>query len=83
MLTVLEPPSTGVVASSCSAGTMHAHTGAHVVEIVDGELVVTPLGARARPLLRWASGIEASWLDGPCSCGSELPGLEVPGVATG
>ena len=27
-LMVLEPPATGVVASSCSAGTMHAHTGA-------------------------------------------------------
>jgi hypothetical protein len=77
VLTVLEPPATGVVASSCGAGTMHAHTGAHVVEIVDGKLVITPLGARARPLLRWASGIEARWLDEPCSCGSELPGLDL------
>lgn len=76
-LTVLEPAETGVVASSCSVGTMHAHARSHVVEIVDGELVVTPLGARAMPLLRWAAGIEAAWLGKPCSCGSELPGIVV------
>jgi hypothetical protein len=76
-LTVLEPAQTGVVASSCSVGTMHAHTRSHVVEMVDGELVVTPLGARAMPLLRWATRIEAAWLGEPCSCGSELPGILV------
>ena len=49
----------------------------------DGELVLTPLGARARPLLRWASGIEARWLDEPCPCGSDLPALELPGAPDG
>jgi hypothetical protein len=82
-LTVLDHPATGVIASSCSSGTLHAHTGAHVVEISGGELVLTPLGARARPLLRWASGIEASWLDEPCPCGSELPGLQPAGAPPG
>ena len=77
-LTVLEPAETGVVASSCSLGTMHAHTRSHVVEVVDGELVVTPLGARAVPLLRWATGIAAAWLEEPCPCGSGLPGILVP-----
>ena len=66
-LTVLELPETGVVASSCAAGTMHAHTRSHVVEIVDGALVVTPLGARGKPLLRWATRIEAAWLGERCT----------------
>ena len=83
VLKVLDLPATGVVASACSAGTMHAHTGAHVVEIVDGSLVLTPLGARARPLLRFASGIEARLLEAPCSCGSELPTLELVGAPPG
>ena len=77
VLTVLDPGETGVLASSCGVGTMHAHTRSHVVEVVDGELVVTPLGARARPLLRWATGIETAWLGEPCRCGSELPGIVV------
>jgi len=77
-LTVLELPETGVVASSCAAGTMHAHTRSHVVEIVDGALVVTPLGARGKPLLRWATRIEAAWLGERCTCGSDLPGIVVP-----
>jgi hypothetical protein len=39
---------------------------------------VTPLGARAVPLLRWATGIAAAWLEEPCPCGSGLPGILVP-----
>jgi hypothetical protein len=74
-LIVLGYAETGVVASSCTAGTMHAHTRSHVVEIVDGELVVTPLGARALPLLRWSTGTKATWLAEPCPCGTALPGL--------
>ena len=77
-LTVLERGETGVIASSCSAGTMHAHTRFHTVEILDGELVVTPLGARGKPLLRWATGIDATWLGERCSCGSDLPGIALP-----
>ena len=74
---VVALPETGIIASSCSAGTLHAHTGSHVVEIARGELVVTPLGARALPLLRLATGIQAAWLGQPCACGSDLPGLAV------
>ena len=77
-LTVLELAETGVVASSCAAGTMHAHTRSHVVEIVDGALVVTPLGARGKPLLRWATQVDAAWLGESCACGSDLPGIVVP-----
>ena len=76
-LAVLDRAETGVIASSCTVGTMHGHTVSHAIEIVDGELVVTPFGARAMPLLRWATGIEAAWLEEPCSCGSGLPGIAV------
>ena len=76
----LELPETGVVASPCAHGTLHAHATSHVVEIVDGELVVTPLGARAVPLLRFGTGIRAAWADGPCACGSDLPALRLEGA---
>ena len=72
-LDVVELPEAGVVGSSCPFGRMHAHTPSHVIEINDGALVVTPLGARALPLLRFATGIGADWLGQPCPCGSELP----------
>jgi ketosteroid isomerase-like protein len=78
---VVALPETGIVASSCTAGTLHAHTESHVVEIAGGELVVTPLGARAMPLLRLATGIQAAWLGAPCACGSDLPGLVVQGAS--
>ena len=67
-----------MIASSCEAGIMHAHTRSHAVEIVDGELVVSPLGARGKPLLRWATHIDAEWLGESCSCGSDLPGIALP-----
>ena len=81
VVTVLELPETGVVASPCGEGTLHAHTGSHLVEIEAGELVVTPLGARAVPLLRFATGIEAAWIGEPCPCGSSLPTLRLTGDA--
>jgi ketosteroid isomerase-like protein len=76
-VTVVALPETGIIASSCTAGTLHAHTESHVVEIAGGRLVVTPLGARAMPLLRLVTGIEAAWLGNACACGSDLPGLTV------
>ena len=78
----VELPETGVVASPCTSGTLHAHAESHVVEIVDGELVVTPLGASAAPVLRLATGIQARFGDGPCGCGSDLPVLVLEGAAT-
>ena len=76
----------GVVASACPQGDgMHVYSDAHVVEILDletgepvsrgepGELVVTPLGRRGLPLLRYATGDVTAWSDGPCACGSGLP----------
>lgn len=45
-----------------------------------GEILVTTLGARALPLVRYKTGDAARWLPGPCSCGSPLRRLgRVPG----
>jgi phenylacetate-CoA ligase len=69
-------PETGDVAAECASGSWHAFTDMHVVEIDgDGELLVTPLGRKGLPLLRYATGARTAWVDGPCPCGSELPRL--------
>lgn len=45
-----------------------------------GEIVVTTLGERAMPLVRYRTGDAACWLSGPCPCGSPLGRLgRVPG----
>ena len=80
VLTVLELPETGVVASPCAQGTMHLHAGSHMIETDSSELVVTPLGARAVPLLRLATGIPARAAEVPCPCGSDLPAVELGGA---
>jgi phenylacetate-CoA ligase len=57
-----------------------------VVEIVDdagrqvppgetGEVVVTPLGVRGMPLLRFRTGDVSFLIDAPCSCGRNSPRL--------
>ena len=80
-LATFERPETGLLASTCVDGTMHAHTGSHLIEIVEGELVATPLGARALPLLRYATGLAATVRAEPCTCGTDLPALSVHGRA--
>lgn len=76
-LDVLSWPETGPVAVACGRGEgHHVLADGHVVEIVDGELLVTPLG-RGEPLLRFAPGVRATWLEGACACGSPLPRIAV------
>ena len=72
---LLGRPETGVFAASCGRS-LHALESA-IVEIEDGELLVTPLGRRGSPLLRFAPGIRARWVEGPCPCGSDLPRVEL------
>lgn len=76
-LEVLSFAATGPVAIGCGRGEgLHALAEDHVVELVDGELLVTPL-RRAVPLVRYAPGVRAAWLAGDCACGSRLPRLGV------
>jgi ketosteroid isomerase-like protein len=72
---LLGRPVTGVFAASCGQS-LHA-LESHIVEIEEGEVLVTPLGRRGAPLLRYATGIRARWIDGPCACGRELHRLEL------
>ncbi|MHC1751178.1 DVU_1553 family AMP-dependent CoA ligase [Humidesulfovibrio sp.] len=45
-----------------------------------GEILVTTLGRRALPLVRYRTGDAAAWIPGPCPCGSALSRLgRVPG----
>lgn len=45
-----------------------------------GEILLTTLGERALPLVRYRTGDAARWLAGPCPCGSPLRRLgRVPG----
>lgn len=51
-------------------------TGLPVGHGEEGELVVTPFGADASPLLRYATGDRVRWMaPGSCSCGRPLAGI--------
>jgi uncharacterized protein len=76
-LDVLTFPATGPVAIGCGRGDgLHVLTDGHVVELAEDELLVTPLGRKV-PLLRYAPGVRAAWVEGACACGSDLPRLRV------
>jgi hypothetical protein len=76
-LDVLAFPATGPVAIGCGQGEgLHVLTDGHVVELDDGELLVTPL-RRSVPLVRYAPGVRGAWIEGSCPCGSDLPRLRV------
>ena len=82
-------PATGAVAAACAAGSRELHVfERHLVEVVDvngtpvapgveGEILVTPLGRRGAPLLRFAPGARGSLSNAPCSCGRPGPLLRV------
>ena len=55
-------------------------TGAPLPPGATGEILVTTLGERAMPLVRYHTGDAAAWLAGPCPCGSGVRRLgRVPG----
>jgi len=76
----------GLIASECEAGTLHVNTAGVHVEVLNGgapaapgssgRVVVTGLGCRVMPLLRYETGDVATALaPAPCRCGRGLPGL--------
>ncbi|KNB50246.1 phenylacetate--CoA ligase family protein [Streptomyces caatingaensis] len=83
---------TGTLAATCPEGRQHLlpaatyfelDTGGETVTLCEaerGRLVVTPLNAHARPLLRLDTGDEVSVREG-CSCGSATPVVTVHGRA--
>jgi phenylacetate-CoA ligase len=57
-------------------------TGHHVADGDHGEVVITPLGTEASPLLRFATGDRARYLSSRhCDCGRPFPGLEAASVS--
>ena len=57
------------VCVECEAGQFHAHEDQFLVEVCDGELVVTTLGREAMPLLRYRTRVACEINRTPCSCG--------------
>jgi phenylacetate-CoA ligase len=57
-------------------------TGRHVRDGDHGEVVITPLGTEASPLVRFATGDRARYLSSEqCDCGRPFPGLEAASVS--
>jgi len=62
-----------------------AHEGLHyfmeraVIEEIDGEIITTDLWNKAMPFIRYRNGDAVKFLEKRCSCGRELPLLEVKG----
>lgn len=58
-----------------------AETGRHVADGEVGELVVTPLGVNAAPLVRFATGDRVRFRSaGSCACGRPYDGIEAGSV---
>jgi phenylacetate-coenzyme A ligase PaaK-like adenylate-forming protein len=82
-----------LIASECRAGGLHLHADWVVLEPVDdagravppGEAghgaLLTHLGARLQPIVRYALGDRVRFVPGACRCGSALPLIEVQGRA--
>lgn len=62
----------------CPDGHFHVNEDQFLVEIQDGELLVTTLAREAIPLLRYATRVAGSLERGKCSCGRTFATL-VPG----
>jgi phenylacetate-CoA ligase len=53
----------------CEAGHFHVHEDQFLVEVRDGELLVTTLCREAAPLLRYATRVTCELMHDKCSCG--------------
>ncbi len=53
----------------CESGQFHAHEDQFLIELHDGELVVTTLGREAMPLLRYRTRVACEIDRAKCSCG--------------
>jgi len=72
-VSILAPAETGPLGVECAQGQLHLLADDHVLEVIDGRLVTTPLCRRGAPLLRYATSESGSLVDGQCACGSPLP----------
>lgn len=57
-------------------------TGEHVADGEYGEVVITPLGVEGAPLIRFATGDRARYLEARhCDCGRPFPGIQASSVS--
>lgn len=70
----------GMAGSECPDGGYHLEPESVYGEIVDGEVVLTPLTNRAMPLLRYRTGDQARWLPADCGCPHPGPRLELTSI---
>lgn len=67
---------TGIIAFECEKRNLHVTQENVFLEIVDGEVIVTPLINIAMPLLRYRLNDVASLKQGTCECGRHLQLME-------
>lgn len=65
----------GIVAHECPQGRLHVNAESVVVEVVQGELLLTTMDNFAMPLVRYRNEDLAEILEGACPCGRGLPTL--------
>ena len=63
---------TGPVSYGCPArpGVLHVIESSYIVEVVDGELILTNLGRIGSPLIRYRTGDLVHAVPGKCACGT-------------
>ncbi|MFO8049554.1 MAG: AMP-binding protein [Desulfosudaceae bacterium] len=81
----------GGVASSCTAGNLHVHHDAHIIEILNpdnwqpvekgqtGVLVLTSYYRQGAPLIRYLTNDYCRMIDRECPCGGSEPVIQVLG----
>lgn len=70
----------GIAGSECPDGGYHLEPESVHGEIVDDEVILTPLANRAMPLLRYRTGDRARWLPADCGCRHPGPRLELTSI---
>lgn len=65
----------GFIAHECPDGTMHI-TEDIIVEIINGEIVITHLESFGMPFIRYKTGDLGVLSSKPCGCGRKLPAIE-------
>ncbi|WP_333889203.1 hypothetical protein [Sphingobacterium siyangense] len=65
----------GVIAFECPSGSMHINSENVIVEVIDGEIVVTNLISKSFPILRYRLGDRVTLADPNfrCACGRKHP----------
>lgn len=83
----------GYQCDHCPPGVYHVPTAFQLLEIMNfetgepaapgekGEVVVTNLGRRSTPIIRYRLGDMASWVGEPCACGDPNPLIRLAGRA--